>query len=214
MGLHDDAQHQRGGHLMAGCCPSKPANGGSSGGGGGDTHENVGVGPDVYIPPSASPAQFTRLRTYPRGQVGDDTLGGLEVIVDPADPNTRLAQWRNFYEQDLSLSQTSSPVFQVASSWAIPGAGGTRSLVIWWSVLACVDADICEVRLMVDGVQYDLWRTNENPIPPSPPQTRFVKVDLVAATDPLPVEIQYRSVFGFQQSVVEDKTLFGLQYST
>lgn len=198
------------------CCESKPAFGvgRGGGGGGGDTHENVGTGPDVYLPPSSSPASFRRLRTYDRGVPSNDLLGGLEVLDDPADSaNTRLARWKNVYKEDLTLSSSSSSVFQTASSWAISGADGNETFVWWYSALVCVSFDITEVRLLVNGVIVDLWRTNEDVIPPSAPQTRLVKNTLVAAPDPFTVELQYRSVFGTETSFVENKTLFGLRYS-
>jgi hypothetical protein len=199
-----------------GCC-SLHVNGTS--GDAGDAHANIGVGPDVYQPGSSGPVNLHRLHALARGQVNDDLYGGLEVLVDPNDANSRLARWQNFYVEDLTSDSTTSSTFVTASSWTVDWASldADASFIFFWSVLICsgdsggfTDA---EVRLQVEGVTVDTWQSEDNASSlPSVPQTRVKRVDLAGATDPLNINIDFRQATGFDTVVIEDKTVFALKY--
>ncbi len=201
---------------MGGCCEPR---GNSSTGGDGGTHANVGSGVDAYVDTSVSPAEFRRLETLARGQAGNDMIGGLEALLKPGDANTKQIRWNNFYVEDDTSDTSSSTSFSTASTFSVDASElvGDEEFIFFWSVLVCAgdpffDAQ-AEVRLRVEGVTVDSFQTQDNSVGlPSVPQTRVKKVNLSGATDPLGITIDFRRVDGLDSVLIEDKTIFALQY--
>jgi hypothetical protein len=197
------------------CC--EPHINGTTGDPGGGAHANIGAGVDIYQDGSIDPINLRRLQALARGQVGDDLSGGLEVLTKPGDVDTNLVRWKNFYVEDLTSENTTSSSFVTATTWSVDGINGDEDFIFIYSCLCCAgdpffDGEM-EVRLMVEGLQYDEWRTQDNAAAlPSVPQTRVIRVNLESDSDPMNILLQYRRVDGLDAVWIENKTCWGILY--